>query len=61
MKRVLAGLKILEKHDPKGEFYAEHDQIWAGSNVILTTFEVAVMHSLGWFWDTDMDAWSKFV
>jgi len=65
MKRILEGLKILDKYTPegRGDFAAEHDQIWAGidaDDMDISEEDLEKLDDLGWFLDEEFDSWSHF-
>ena len=64
MNSVLEGLQILAKYFPDGDIAAEHDVIYAGgdnSDVEISEEDLARLDELGWFIDSEVDSWAKFV
>ena len=63
MKRIVEGLNILSKYSDGGDFSAEHDQIWAGSdasNMDISEEDLERLEELNWFLDEEYDSWSHF-
>ena len=66
IRRVIEGLSILERYDPKGCVTAEHDQVWAGHPrgyerpLPVSAEDAAALEALGWDYD-DGVGWSTFV
>ena len=64
MNRVLEGLQILAKYFHDGDFCAEHDVIYAGSDasdVEISEDDLNRLDELGWSIDEGLDSWYKFV
>jgi len=64
MQELIEGFNILIKYSDKGDVCAEHDVIYASSEIEENTMsmeDVAKMDELGWHWDEDADSWAKFV
>ena len=55
IKEIREGLEILSKYvEDEGEqdFFAEHDQIWAGDMIIgISDEDQKRLDELNWFWD----------
>ena len=60
MKKILEGLQILSKYSSDSDFSAEHDQIWCGENIEMSTADLEKLEKLGWFLDEEVDSWSHF-
>ncbi len=62
MKRLLGGLLILNKYAPDTECGVDHDQIWVNvGREDLDIEDLKSLDDLGWFYDNEFEAWSKFV
>lgn len=63
MKDVFAGLAILLKYDPKGDFAAEHDVIYCSDfpKEKISVEDLASLDENGWFWDKQFSCWATFV
>lgn len=60
---VLLGLNIISKYEclESTNISAEHDVIYAGSDLQIPEEEKALLEKLGWHWDSQYDSWRKFV
>lgn len=64
MSDVAKGLNIFMKYDSEGQMTTSHDVIFAsslGENDKLTPEELALLDEAGWFFDSEVDSWAKFV
>lgn len=61
-RTIKDGLDVLLKYEPKGEFSAEHDQVWFHGREAkpLSKADEAKLRELNWFFDDEIDAWSCF-
>lgn len=66
IKDISKGLLIIEQYEEDAVFTAEHDQIWCGQGNGKSVTEIteegdALLKELGWFIDSDLGCWSRFV
>jgi len=62
MKRIFKGLEILIKYDPDGDTSAEHDILYA-SDIhphLISDEDLSILKENGWFYDSELESWSKF-
>ncbi len=60
IQKVIEGLQIFQRLDPKTTVYAEHDKIMLTTNADPHEDDRARVELLGWFEDDD-GGWTKFV
>jgi hypothetical protein len=63
MEDIIKGLLILQKYvGDKGDFSAEHDQVYAGGDgqENMTEEDKKKMEEAGWFFAKETDSWSSF-
>ncbi len=66
MRKILEGLKIIEKYLDDGEegnISAEHDIIYAGGNKLIDEIspeDKAKMEELNWIFDGDVESYFHF-
>lgn len=63
MKNILAGLMIISRYEPNGNFAADHDEIWAGHKIAQIDYDredVMGLQELGWNWDEAVGGWHHF-
>lgn len=60
--KVLEGLRILLKYQPRSDVAAEHETIYAGGPVPdqLSEEDRVDLTNLGWAYDTQQTSWRKF-
>lgn len=56
--RIQEALKILSEYRGKGDVTAEHDTIWAGHGYKVSSEHKERLEQLGWFWDSDVGAFT---
>ena len=59
MERILKGLQIIAKYEPKADFAAEHDIIYCGDEGNYSAEDKQALDELGWF--VSEDSWAFFV
>ena len=62
-RQVVAGIEIFLLHKPNLWVCAEHDEIFGpGTDEVgLSEDELKRLDALGWFIDSEVDAWATFV
>ncbi len=60
MRYLVAGLNILENYSPDAEVSAEHDVIRVHVSKVSDD-DKELLEGYGWFFDTDHNAWCKYV
>lgn len=62
--KIMRGIQIITKYDPKASSAAEHDVFYCGdyskSAPKMTPEELAEMKKLGWLHDESTDSWQRF-